>query len=88
MATSSKDRTGLFADKPEFIITSETGKLLKEWCESGLVVKTELEIGIEEMQVVTSKEEMAVVWKKYPRLQTNPEFVKVKDERKLNLNIQ
>lgn len=34
-ATASKDRTGLFAGKPEFIPTSETGKLLKEWCESG-----------------------------------------------------
>lgn len=32
--TASKDRSRLFMDKPEFIITSETGKLLKNWLES------------------------------------------------------
>lgn len=35
LAKASKDRTGLFADKPEFIITKETGKILKAWAESG-----------------------------------------------------
>lgn len=39
-ATASKDRTGLFMDKPEFIITSETGKMIKEWCMEGIEVKT------------------------------------------------
>jgi len=34
--TASKDRTGLFMDKPAFIITTETGKLIKQWCESGI----------------------------------------------------
>lgn len=35
MAKASKDRTQLFADKPEFVITFETGKAIKEWCEQG-----------------------------------------------------
>ena len=35
LASASKDRTGLFMDKPEFIITEETGRQLKEWAESG-----------------------------------------------------
>jgi hypothetical protein len=34
--TASKDRTGLFMDKPFFTITEETGRLIKEWCESGI----------------------------------------------------
>lgn len=34
-ATASKDRTGLFMDKPQFIISSETGLIIKQWCESG-----------------------------------------------------
>lgn len=34
-ANASKDRTGLFAGKPSFIPSIETGKLLKTWCESG-----------------------------------------------------
>jgi len=31
-----KDRTRLFADKPEFIISETTGKLIKDWCEKGI----------------------------------------------------
>lgn len=32
---SSKDRTGLFMGKPEFIISENTGKVILEWCNSG-----------------------------------------------------
>lgn len=35
LVEASKDRTRLFADKQEFVITSETGKQIKAWCESG-----------------------------------------------------
>ena len=35
LAMSAKDRTGLFQDKPEHIITEETGQLLHQWNESG-----------------------------------------------------
>jgi len=34
--TASKDRTGLFMDKPAFIITTETGELIRQWCEQGI----------------------------------------------------
>lgn len=34
-ATASKDRTGLFMDKPDFQITETTGVTLKSWAESG-----------------------------------------------------
>jgi hypothetical protein len=34
-ATASKDRTGLFAGKPQFVPSVETGKLIRQWCESG-----------------------------------------------------
>jgi hypothetical protein len=34
-ATSSKDRTGLFMGKPEFVPSEETGKMLLQWCENG-----------------------------------------------------
>jgi hypothetical protein len=35
LAKASKDRTGLFMNKPEFLITSNTGKMILEWCNSG-----------------------------------------------------
>lgn len=33
--TTSKDRTGLFMDKPEFRITSNTGLKILQWCKQG-----------------------------------------------------
>lgn len=36
---ASKDRTGLFMDKPEFIINSATGTKIREWCDSGTNVQ-------------------------------------------------
>lgn len=34
-ATASKDRTGLFMGKPDFVPDEETGKAILQWCESG-----------------------------------------------------
>ena len=34
-ATASKDRSGLFFGKPEHKLSVETGKLIKDWCNSG-----------------------------------------------------
>lgn len=36
LAKASKDRTGLFMDKPEFIINASTGKKLIDWCNQGI----------------------------------------------------
>lgn len=35
-AKATKDRTGLFMDKPEFVITEDTGKQILEWCNCGV----------------------------------------------------
>jgi hypothetical protein len=34
-ATASKDRTGLFANKPEHKISVDTGKIISDWCNNG-----------------------------------------------------
>jgi len=39
--TVSKDRTELFTGKDPFVITVETGKLIKQWCDSGVDVEAE-----------------------------------------------
>lgn len=42
-ATVSKDRTGLFMGKPQFIPSEETGAMISEWCNSGVEpIKPEL----------------------------------------------
>ena len=38
LASASKDRTGLFMGKPEFIINSNTGKKLINWCNQGISI--------------------------------------------------
>ncbi|MDL5511728.1 AAA family ATPase [Arenibacter sp. M-2] len=61
-AKASKDRTGLFIDKPEFIINASTGKKIIQWCDQGSGTgeeKVRLEIeaceSIEELRLVYSK---------------------------------
>ena len=34
-ATASKDRTGLFMNKPAFVPSEKTGELIAQWCEQG-----------------------------------------------------
>lgn len=41
-ATASKDRTGLFMGKPEFVPSEETGEMILEWCESGLDIEQQI----------------------------------------------
>jgi len=84
-ASCSKDRTGLFADKPEFIPSEKTGKMLLDWCETGEVVLSLLEIAINEMEAVTNIEELKSVWTKYKSLQTDALFIAAKDKRKEEL---
>jgi len=81
-ATASKDRTGLFMDKPEFIITSETGKTLINWCNDGV---NELNVAINEMETVATIDDLKVIWSKYKHLQTENKFIEVKDKRKNEL---
>mgnify|MGYP006921350367 CR=1 FL=1 len=81
-ATASKDRTGLFMDKPEFIITSETGKALINWCNDGV---NELTVAINEMEAVATIDDLKVIWSKYKHLQTENKFIEVKDKRKNEL---
>src|SRR5690606_1707342 len=46
-ATASKDRTGLFRDKPEFQINAATGKKILKWCQGPMNQET-LEKMVEE----------------------------------------
>lgn len=49
-ATASKDRTGLFMDKPAFVITEATGKTIKDWCESGIDAEAEAKKQLSEIE--------------------------------------
>lgn len=66
-ATASKDRTKLFMDKPAFVPSIETGKLIREWCEKGVDVieLTPVEKAIEEISRASSVEELNTIKAKY-----------------------
>ncbi|MES2545503.1 MAG: AAA family ATPase [Bacteroidota bacterium] len=66
IVSASKDRTGLFSGKPEFIINSETGKKLMNWCNQGISIE---EITTEINNCETS-EELKIIYNKYPHLST------------------
>ncbi|MBL7789869.1 MAG: AAA family ATPase [Chitinophagales bacterium] len=67
MATSSKDRTNLFSSKPAFKLTPDTGKLIKEWCESGITIE-EIQ---KEIQATKNVDELNEIYKRYSYLYTH-----------------
>lgn len=82
LATPSKDRTNLFEGGQPFLITEKTGEMIKDWCESGV---SELQVAINEMEIVATMDDLKSVWSKYKSLQTNKEFVSMKDKRKIEI---
>lgn len=78
LVKASKDRTGLFTDKPEFVINASTGKKLVAWCNEGLSIK---QIS-QEIEVCSSLEELKHIYAKYSNVQNSikPLVIKRKEE--------
>lgn len=64
-ATASKDRTGLFFGKPEHKLSSVTGALIRDWCNSGAVVTVD-EVS-ERINGVKSLKELLDLYHSYPQ---------------------
>ena len=86
-ALSSKDRTGLFMGKPEFIISEDTGKTILEWCNQGQSEsvpdrKTSISINLSErdvyehIQMCNTVAELLELYRLYPEYHDNlkPDF--------------
>ena len=80
---ASKDRTGLFIDKPEFVPTIETGKLIKAWCESGVDPIKEAVISL---QKCTTLEGLQSVWVSLNK-SIQVEVEQTKEEMKTKLTV-
>lgn len=92
MVKASKDRTSLFMGKPDFIITSETGKQILDWCNSGAEVKNQVvEVSLDlldalfEIESASDLVELQNVWNAYQSLQSVKEFVDAVKSRKAGL---
>lgn len=67
MTVASKDRTELFEGKEPFKITEQTGVMIKDWCDKGIVPEKPKEIDyISLLDDCKTKEELTEVWKSLP----------------------
>ncbi|MCK0179128.1 ATP-binding protein [Flavobacteriaceae bacterium S0862] len=74
-AKATKDRSGLFIDKPEFVINASTGKKIREWCDNGTGTEQEMLTTIaNEIISCTTISGLHHIYQKYPDYQT-----KIKD---------
>jgi len=64
LVSASKDRTGQFMNKPEFVITPASGSRLMKWCNNGI----ELEQVRKEIDSCTTVEGLRHIYTKYPNL--------------------
>lgn len=73
-ASCSKDRTSLFMDKPEFRISTATGKAILEWCNSGEDISAD-EVS-RRIGDCKSIQELLSLYKIYPQYKNSlqPEF--------------
>ena len=60
-ATALKDRTKLFMDQPSFVPSEETGKLIKDWCETGIDPKEEVNKAIQMLAACDTVEDLALL---------------------------
>ena len=75
-ATASKDRTGLFIDRHAFVPTDDTGKLIRQWCEQGVDMDTEIMEGIERIKMCQTPTEMKAVKAALPsHVTSSPKWV-------------
>lgn len=65
MAMASKDRTELFEGRDPFIITEDTGRLIKDWCEKGIQPMNQ-EGAIKNIEACTSKEVLTSFFQALP----------------------
>lgn len=75
-ATASKDRTSLFMGKPAFVPTEDTGRLIREWCESGLDIDSEVNQTLEKMKNIKSQDELVLFMENLPLLIKSNERVR------------
>lgn len=86
MATASKDRTNVFERKDPFIITEETGQLIKQWCDTGVKFTMPKDAAIKRLRECTELKVLAATYNTLSaELKKDIEIVSLKDELKLKL---
>jgi len=79
LCKASKDRTGLFADKPEFVINSATGRKLIAWCNEGI----SLDDVRKEIQNSKDIADLKFIYSKYPTFKMNVKSLIIERKKEL-----
>jgi len=79
-ATATKDRTGLFMDKPSFMISSDTGQLILNWCRSG---RTLIDVKILITQA-TTVDQLREIFRSYPNYRSELEPLCITRKKQLD----
>lgn len=61
---TSKDRTSMFINRPDFVITEKTGKEILDWCNDGVNID-DIRVSIQKAQTI---DELIDIYKQYPEL--------------------
>ena len=91
MALVSKDRTELFEGKPPFVITEQTGKMIKEWCENGVDDDSQLIIDqwMQKINSCTTEGELKSVFNEGQKIiNSTPQLWAAKEQKKKDLKLQ
>ncbi|MFP4526360.1 MAG: AAA family ATPase [Bacteroidales bacterium] len=62
--TASKDRTSMFVDRPQFVISEKTGRKIRKWCNQG----TDLDSIRQEIEKAQSRQELGAIYNNYPEM--------------------
>ena len=81
LVKASKDRTSLFANQPEFIITSDTGRMILDWCNDGDPILSLIDACIE-ITSANDIDELKSIWNKFSIYQKDEKFIKATVDRK------
>ena len=87
LVNASKDRTGLFMNKPEFVITSKTGERLLKWCNAKPVTVKDI---VEKINSTLSVSELTKLYNDNPSFQQalQPQFRSKKEQLEQLVNPQ
>lgn len=77
---ASKDRTGMFMDKPSFVITDKTGERINRWCQSGKSVESVVAMTKE----ATTVEKLREILRNYPEYRAQIEPLAIERKNALN----
>lgn len=82
LAKTSKDRTQMFDGKPEFVISSETGRMIRDWCEAGVDVTQETKEAIAKLDNCSTVDELKLFKDTLPAyITTSSNFIKAGKDR-------